>query len=324
MNLRLFACAAVAAVSFAAAGQAFAASGGIITDAGGNYAVGIAANGNLFGPGGGGCEECETDSPIGFVRLSDGFDPIQPGTPRDSWGIAVVGGGYAYADPTFFGDSGILGTSETYGASTASLLTMTELGLTVAQDYSFVSGGNILKIVTSITNDGLDDIGEVLFQRNVDWDIDPTAFDEQISGPHGPGYAGVIDSSWYGFEDPNPFAAYGNSCFFGCNTDPGDLGGGIKLSIGGLLSGATKRFVFYYGINESGQSVEDLIDEGLSAGARYIIAGRSNDNSTEGQNSAFIGVVAFNAVPEPATWAMMIMGFYGLGSMVRRRKAALA
>ena len=30
------------------------------------------------------------------------------------------------------------------------------------------------------------------------------------------------------------------------------------------------------------------------------------------------------AVPEPATWAMMIMGFFGLGSMVRRRRAALA
>jgi len=29
-------------------------------------------------------------------------------------------------------------------------------------------------------------------------------------------------------------------------------------------------------------------------------------------------------VPEPASWALMLVGFFGLGSMVRRRKAALA
>lgn len=29
-------------------------------------------------------------------------------------------------------------------------------------------------------------------------------------------------------------------------------------------------------------------------------------------------------VPEPATWAMMLIGFFGMGSMVRRRKTALA
>jgi len=31
-----------------------------------------------------------------------------------------------------------------------------------------------------------------------------------------------------------------------------------------------------------------------------------------------------NEVPEPATWAMMIMGFGGVGSMMRRRRTALA
>lgn len=34
--------------------------------------------------------------------------------------------------------------------------------------------------------------------------------------------------------------------------------------------------------------------------------------------------VATAAVPEPATWAMMILGFFGTGSLVRRRRAILA
>ncbi len=34
--------------------------------------------------------------------------------------------------------------------------------------------------------------------------------------------------------------------------------------------------------------------------------------------------VVGGGVPEPATWGMMILGFMGVGSMVRRRRAALA
>jgi hypothetical protein len=32
-------------------------------------------------------------------------------------------------------------------------------------------------------------------------------------------------------------------------------------------------------------------------------------------------VIGF-AVPEPATWAMMLIGFFGLGAALRRRRAA--
>ncbi len=37
-------------------------------------------------------------------------------------------------------------------------------------------------------------------------------------------------------------------------------------------------------------------------------------------NYAFTG----SATPEPATWAMMIIGFGAAGSMIRRRKAVIA
>ena len=38
----------------------------------------------------------------------------------------------------------------------------------------------------------------------------------------------------------------------------------------------------------------------------------------------FGGMVADTAVPEPATWAMMILGFGAAGSMIRRRRLAVA
>jgi len=34
--------------------------------------------------------------------------------------------------------------------------------------------------------------------------------------------------------------------------------------------------------------------------------------------------IAANAVPEPASWAMLIMGFGLVGAAARRRKAAVA
>lgn len=46
--------------------------------------------------------------------------------------------------------------------------------------------------------------------------------------------------------------------------------------------------------------------------------------TSTGQSFEFDGLAATVAVPEPGTWALMIMGFGGAGAMLRRRKAALA
>ena len=43
---------------------------------------------------------------------------------------------------------------------------------------------------------------------------------------------------------------------------------------------------------------------------------------SSGGNASYDGVISFAAVPEPATWAMMIGGFGMVGGAVRRRKAA--
>lgn len=42
------------------------------------------------------------------------------------------------------------------------------------------------------------------------------------------------------------------------------------------------------------------------------------------QGGSYSGVLNVAAVPEPATWALMIMGFAGAGAMMRRRRATAA
>jgi hypothetical protein len=52
----------------------------------------------------------------------------------------------------------------------------------------------------------------------------------------------------------------------------------------------------------------------------YFSADISTPNGIGGFNTGPVGAVS--AVPEPSTWAMMILGFFGVGFMAYRRKGA--
>ena len=311
MKFGLFLAGAVAVAAFASQ-----ASAQVISDSTGQYSVGIGASGELY----------DSASGTGFARVIDGFDPLNPGTPRDSWSVAS-GLGVAYADQSLFGSAGINASSVVTGANTASALAGTVAGFDVSQAYSFAAGGNVLRIDTVVTNvSGVTLHG--LFARDVDWDIDPTAFSENTVGAFGVN-ASVLDSSYLGFEDPAANVPYLYSCLMGCNST-GDLGAGIKLDLGFFASGATARFSYFYGISTLAGSLDTLVAQGQAAGATYIIGTQSSeagDYPFLGANSAILGVsdvIKTGGVPEPATWAMMLIGFFGLGSMARRRRVLTA
>lgn len=58
-----------------------------------------------------------------------------------------------------------------------------------------------------------------------------------------------------------------------------------------------------------------LFNLGLGAGTYTLTI-----QGTRGSTGSFGGNVAFNAVPEPATWAMMLLGFGAVGFAMRRRR----
>lgn len=65
-----------------------------------------------------------------------------------------------------------------------------------------------------------------------------------------------------------------------------------------------------------GQETGSLTNVPISPGVQNIL---SVTYRSRGQGS-YGGNLTFNPVPEPATWAMMLMGFAGLGMVIRHRR----
>jgi hypothetical protein len=276
----------------------------------GSFTVGIGATGELYNP--------HTNE--AFRRHSDNYDPIQPGTPKDSWGVRG-GASEGHGDAMFFG-SNVIGPSPTGGVTAHANHTTFDGALSVDQVYSFLAA-NVLGIRTSITNNTGGAL-PVMFQRNVDWDIVPTTFGEIINvDPLG---GQVVGSSYYGFEDPDPGVAYAFSGGAAGGTfGPGDLGGGMQIDLGMIGAGATSFFDVFYGISLEEQTPFELRSQLQGLGASFVITGHSSDGSfTSASHSAAMGFgLARQDVPEPGSLAM-IGGVIvsGLGIYIRRRRSA--
>jgi hypothetical protein len=263
----------------------------------GGFDVGIASNGELYDGGTG----------IGFRRNADGYDPLAPGTPRDSWGISTPGGD-AFGDASYLGVAGVAGVVAGPGFRHIT----TTFGVDILMDYKFAAP-NVLKIKHTVRGAEVFD-----FQRNWDLDVAPTPFGENSVGIFHP-LGSVKEDSYYGFENPVPAVPYAFPCGpGGCNAT-GDLGGGIKIS----SSKFGNQFTYCYAISQDGQSMLGLVEQAFKLGCRHMIATQSLENGQFGNlgaNSALMGIM----VPEPGTWAMLIAGFGFVGAAARRRRAVAA
>lgn len=114
----------------------------------------------------------------------------------------------------------------------------------------------------------------------------------------------------------------GNAGAYGGNAWAYLLPSTINLSVGGgagvgyTVSDTTPN-------GDPGILYEQFTTTFLATGATTRIA---FTNGTVGDNYAGLDDVSLTAVPEPATWAMMIGGFFGVGGALRqsRRRAAVA
>ncbi len=282
------------------------ARGGVIVDGTNSFAVGINSLGNLFDPIAG----------IGFVRLSDGYDPILPGASREAWGVSA-GGASGEADPQgLYGVTNIVANGQpSFGSNAAVLRTALSTGAAplfqIEQDYGFVAG-NVLRIATTIVNvSGSDQ--SVLFSRQVAWEmgIGTTTFTYSVV----PALSGsVVSATTGGTEDADPTVPFQNPVGPGGGVaGPDVLGGGFQLNLGTLVDRASTSFAIYHAISRVGQTRGDLLDEVSALGSAYTITGTSSEAGTidSGSLSAALGfgpIVTATATPEPPTLLLGLLG----------------
>lgn len=282
----------VTGAAFAVLAAAAAAPAGAVVISSGAYSVGINDYGQLL-------SQDDNGADVGFRRNADGAEVIYAGAPRDSWGVNG-----AYADEVGGSSDGLLTSSLSSTASTA-VSTVTTADFSVVQSFSFVSE-NILAINVALTNISGGDLAAV-FQRLADFDVDPDG-NETVIDPFG----NTAENTSFGFEDASTLNPWYFPLCSGCSANY-DAGAGFRANLGNLAAGQTSYFTYFYGL---GAGSDDLAVQMQAAGAKDILVVTGQD----GTLSAAMGL----AVPEPSTWAMMLLGFFGLGAMLRRREAALA
>ena len=95
---------------------------------------------------------------------------------------------------------------------------------------------------------------------------------------------------------------------------------------GELVNGQVELFATSYGLNELSPSFLYEITDNLSNTTIAQASGETFTTLESTDSGTLIRGVAFapvDAVPEPSTWAMMILGFAGIGVMTYRRRNAL-
>src|SRR5262249_38351020 len=163
-----------------------------------------------------------------------GFDPIAPGTPRDSWGVSAGAVGGA-VDPAIngvpgYGSSNIVPNgAPVFTANTGSISTFLNAGagnlLPIDQGYSFAA--NILpKLATTVTTVRAPDQA-ALFKRNVNYDVAlPAGVANELTNVPGLTPPVTAASPW-GFEMPSPLDP-----FVGAPNPGPNLGGAIRIDLG--------------------------------------------------------------------------------------------
>ena len=147
-----------------------------------------------------------------------------------------------------------------------------------------------------------------------------------------------VEYTYLGKEagDTNSFLVLGNLQFSTAVSDYGDTAS-ETLSLAGLLN-------FAFGANQATPTVTNGSNPAGGTGVPNFFVSFYDQFGNLGALSGSSGVIAFDdggspadadyddlvvgfnvsAVPEPTTWAMMLLGFAGIGFLAYRRKSKLA
>jgi hypothetical protein len=272
-------------------------SGAIISN--GTIELGVNPAGDLNTPGG--VPSSGTGTTVVGLRYGPlNSDALSPGCLCEGWGVADgITGTVGSADEDFGGAAGV--TINSFATTPTTAVSDVSVGSTfnVNQDYHpSTSSPNLYEVAVAITNTSSATV-DLLYRRVMDWDVEPTAFDEFVT------IAGASPALEYssddGFADPSPLAGPSSLDATGVFQDsgPDDHGALFDFAFGDLAPGKTRRFTMFYGAAGTEAAALEALS---SVGAQVYSLGEPDTPTgpSNGDPNTFIFGVS-SSPPAPTT-----------------------
>ena len=236
---------------------------------------------------------------VGVTYEATGNDGTRAGCECEGWGAGVAdpGGnfsGNADNDTTGPGGDNLDLVSFTADASTAKSVVTIDDKLQVTHEFApSPATPNLYEIKVTVENIGAATLPDVRYTRLMDWDVEPTAFDEFVTIQRGttPAPAGdLILSNDNGFDSPDPFGDHSPLDPASENADytdkgPDDHGALFDFSFGSLAAGEKKEFSIFYGA----AGTETAANAAISAAALELYSlGQPDGGELTGEPNTFI------------------------------------
>lgn len=189
------------------------------------------------------------------LRLLDGqYDAIAQGSPAEGWGLAdqdTAITGWANRD---FGDSNANVVSYSNDGQEATSVVELRDGsdnpyARITHDFAPSTDSQFLyEADVTIEPLALTGMSHALYRRAVDWDVEPTEYNEVVSTVIGnaANLKGVSDD---GFTSTNPLSelSYNNQPGEVFSNGPDDIGAAFDFDFGAIPYGSTRQFKMFYG-----------------------------------------------------------------------------
>ena len=231
----------------------------------------------------------------GLAYLPTGNDSTSPGCLCEGWGVADPASGvWGGANIAREGPGGhnLAVDSFTYTGSTAtSVVTVADDEgapyFRVTHEYVPAAGTpDLYQVNVTIENLTGDTIATVQYRRVMDWDVEPTAFDEFVTIDRGTASA-ITFTSDDGFASSNPLTGPSSILFTGNAVDsgPADHGALFDFAFGPLTAGGSLSFVIFYGGAADQASAEAAL---AAVGAEAYSFGQTSTDPATGTPNTFV------------------------------------
>ncbi len=267
---------------------------------------------------------------VGLRDLRTGYESTAPGCLCEGWGVADIGASVSGYANNASGTGGLTFVSFASTASTATTVATIGDLFEVTHFYSPSANSNLYQVDVTIKNISMMTSGQIVYRRTMDWDVEPTPFNEYSTIGGTTGAVNVLAANNNGFCDSNPLAGCSQLLAGGTGdfTDlgPSDHGANFDLIFDGIAAGESLTLTIFYGAAPTERAAFTALND---VEAEIYSLGQASDDrlGTTAGRSTFIfgfkgvgGIIVEPGVPEPATWAMMIAGFGLVGAAARRRR----